>query len=1756
MSSQSVSPAPERSDRRGDSALDRATYEVLRQRLDTSARDLAGRIERLNGERKALFGSIELALRSTVRVTTEHNCVPRDLVCLGDRVLLGFEVSFGLKAQTNLEDVFALYRVVEDRLEPTSLEWVRDARFESDFQEIFRYYKKARFVRFARRGPFLFMVFRLGESVTDIKVLKWAVDGDALRYVDNRSEHEFRYPLQHDFDWVRAHRDHQRSGVHPHISIEDRLFVETVGGDLTVKVEDNTESGEGIYSEPVQEPDQTLDDAEVFHASIGHLIFLKIRPYQEKAFRYLVYNEKLKEVQRIDTIETSCVVLPDDQGIIFSNGYYLQGGDLKLFDSELRDMMFEARIPAPNGEDHLYVFYNRLAGIYVLLSYNMIEQSVGVPIVCHGYSFFDSGELLIFRDGGEPQRHHPIQRWTTPYQSDSVAPPAAGDTLLEKVGNRDLVRGMSEGRELIRLIRRDDNYEGVYVELAKRAGDLLDSYFWLEQDEAHRLAEPIREILEAATAAIDEYEKVVELQRIARERTGALVRATGAARGEIQRRRFEAIPEFVDSLGELRRLRGQANGLREVRYVQTEEIDRLEEELVGEIDALAQRCVTFLLEPAALEPYRQQVEAVDGSISEIATVVAARETEGEIDAVAEGLELLIETVSNLAIDDARQRTQIVEDISEVFARLNRTRAALEKRTRELRSVEGAAEFGSQLRLLEQSTINFLDLADTPEKCDDLLSRMMVQLEELEAKFADFDEYVDELAENRQSIYDAFESRKVQLIERRNQRAAALLRTGERLLTSIATRLGTFGAAEEIHTYLASDVMVEKIRNLVRDLTQLGDSVKASDLEARLKSIRETSLRQLADRQELFVDGAEVVRLGRKTFTVNTQPLDLTVVPREGEMFFHLTGTGYFRRIDDPRFLEFRDVWEQEFVSETPDVYRAEYLAYRFAESLTDEERAAEAEADDWTSRLHDFMGPRYREGYVKGVHDHDAARILARWFAIEREQGLLRFSPTARVVAQAFWEGGIEPEERAAMGQRLAAAGRAARHFGRARRRRPEVASFEAKIRDFRSRAMPEIDAGGELDAESAEFLVDVLRQGGGFPISPDARALARDFRAALVDRAIDEEFRSSLDEAGASTVARRGVAREWLHGFVDSPRESGGDSPRESYHDALEEAAALLASAEDDSAAPGSTGGSASLDSTIFDLRGRHPLFDSAPYRLHVPRFLQRLRHHVRHRVPRFEEFQRLKRELVERERERLRLEEFRPRVLSSFVRNRLLDQCYLPLIGDNLAKQIGVAGAETRTDRMGLLLLVSPPGYGKTTLMEYIASRLGLTFVKVNGPAIGHAVTSLDPTEAPHASARQEIERLNLALEMGDNVMIYLDDIQHTHPELLQKFISLCDGQRKMEGVFDGRPRTYDLRGKKVAVVMAGNPYTESGEKFRIPDMLANRADTYNLGEVIGPHEAVFELSYIENSLTSNPLLNELVARHRADLHALIRRLETDGRDAPELVGSYSPQQLEDIARVLRHLFRVRDVILTVNREYVRSAAQADDYRTEPPFKLQGSYRNMNKLAERVLPIQTEAEVEALIWSHYESESQTLTRDTEANLLKLGDLLGRLDDDHRERWAAIRQTFVQNNRVRGLGGDEAWAQLLLELQTFGELLGGIRDGITQGVAERAGPAPDPSELVRALTERATTPSLPPIRVINKVPRSFLNVIQQQFAVLESWLVPLAALFEASDDPRFKTMSRVLAKTRVDYEHLLDRLEHSPGDEETVAPGGPDDEE
>jgi MoxR-like ATPase len=483
-----------------------------------------------------------------------------------------------------------------------------------------------------------------------------------------------------------------------------------------------------------------------------------------------------------------------------------------------------------------------------------------------------------------------------------------------------------------------------------------------------------------------------------------------------------------------------------------------------------------------------------------------------------------------------------------------------------------------------------------------------------------------------------------------------------------------------------------------------------------------------------------------------------------------------------------------------------------------------------------------------------------------------------------------------------------------------------------------------------------------------------------------------------------------------------------------------------------------------------------------------------------------------------------------------------------------------------MGLLLLVSPPGYGKTTLMEYVANRLGVIFMKINGPAIGHAVTSLDPEEAPNAGAREEVQKLNLALEMGDNVMIYLDDIQHCNPEFLQKFISLCDGQRKIEGVYKGVTRTYDLRGRKVCVVMAGNPYTESGEKFQIPDMLANRADIYNLGEIIGDTADVFEMSYIENCLTSNPVLSKLASRSQKDVYEIIKISQTDSREGIDFESNYSMEEVNEMVGTMKKLLRVRDVVLDVNREYIRSAAQDDDYRTEPIFKLQGSYRNMNRMAEKVLAIMNDEELETLILSNYENDSQTLTSDAEANMLKLRVMCGWATAQDDQRWADICKAFSQNVKMRGVGADDQAGQIILQLQGFSDGLDGIRQTIGQSVAGLVEKSSSPTvvqagdsnndqtndalltlaEELRNYTTGAITvdPSVgvQRVAVMHKVPKSILSVLENQFQLMNEWMKPIMENQQGNAES-MERLRQTVEQCMSSYDGLLNDLNSDRAD-------------
>ncbi|WP_043667444.1 DNA repair ATPase [Streptomyces xylophagus] len=1602
--------------------LDTGTYEVLRDRLAAQAAELARRAEALNARRTEEFGSTRLELTGTERLNTEHPAAPRDIVAVGDALLFGHQVSLGITRDTTVADVLTLHdRHDQHRLPENAVPGLLDdPDFVREFAALHRYYRQATLLQLRRTDGKLLAVFRTGEKADDIRVLRWALtdDGRTATFLDAHGERDHVLPPSYDIDWTETTREDLVPGRHPHLRIQDGLYVDTVGGTLTVKVEDNTETAEGIYSEPVDEPLQSPADAEIAYARVGALVLVDIRPYKEEAHRYLVFNTLTKGVVRLDGIGLSCRRLPEEQGIVFPGGYCLATGVYKTFETDIAGLELERVVRSPNGEDVLFAYRARVPGRSLLLPYNMIRKEVANPLSGQGWALFDDGTLMVLRargGDGEAARVHPVQLWRTPYVSDThAAAQLVGSGPLFRVGNADLVRGISDCLSLTGAVAGMEPTAEVYEALVAACVRAADSYHWLGDAELGDLGGPLEDVRVTAEQVLSEFETVRTLTGRAAD---ALADATDQLTGLVRRLRGEVPPDaagWVAGLSELRRAQGHLLTLKEMRYADTARIDELAAGAEADLGAFGQRAVAFLAREDAFAGHHELVEDLVGEAGALGTVAESVPVAARLDELTDGLRTVTEVVAGLEIGDATVRTSILERVAEVLGGINRARATLDARRRELQDREGRAEFAAEFALLGQSVTGALADAATPEACDTQLARLLVQLENLEARFTDFDDFLAELTGKRAEIYETFSARKQTLADERACRAEQLAASATRVLETVGRRAATLADADAVSTYFASDPMVTKIRRTVGQLRDLGDQVRAEELTGRLASAREEAVRALRDRTDLYTDGGRTLRLGRHRFAVNTEPLDLTLVPSGDGLAFALTGTDYRTPVSDPEFADTRRFWDRPLPSESPRVYRAEHLAAR----LLDEHGAqALAQEPDLAALVRRAAQQSYDEGYERGVHDHDATAILAALLRRYESAGLLRHEPGARARALLFWTHGTSPEERASWTRRARSLARARDTFG------PTSA-----VADFRAELAESVESVGETGESAAVYLFDELTTGPeGFVISAGARTLLDKFRRAVGSSAYDEDV-SALDDL----TARRQLVEAWLTAYTAA---SGTEVDPGDLAEAV--AAELCPDApryESD----------ARLTETVGGLLGTHPRIEAGSLSLRVDELLARTWEFRAVDVPGHRAYQRRRTALVAAERARLRLDEYRPRVMSSFVRGRLVDEVYLPLIGDNLARQIGTTGEGGRTDTSGgLLLLISPPGYGKTTLMEYVADRLGLVLVKVSGPALGQGVTSLDPAEAPNATARQEVEKVNFALAAGNNVLLHLDDIQHTSPELLQKFIPLCDATRRVEGVWEGAPRTYDLRGKRFAVCMTGNPYTESGGRFQVPDMLANRADVWNLGDVLTGKEAVFARSFLENALTSNPVLAPLAGRDRADLDLLIRLAEGDASArADRLSYSCAPAELARIIGVLRHLITARDTVLAVNAAYMASAAMPESARTEPPFRLQGSYRTMNRVAQRIDPVMNSRELSAVLDDHYTAEAQTLATGAEANLLKLAELRGTLTDEQAVRWDELKASYA---RSRSLEEGDPLTRAVAALGLLAERVGAVESAITR---------------------------------------------------------------------------------------------------------------
>ena len=175
--------------------------------------------------------------------------------------------------------------------------------------------------------------------------------------------------------------------------------------------------------------------------------------------------------------------------------------------------------------------------------------------------------------------------------------------------------------------------------------------------------------------------------------------------------------------------------------------------------------------------------------------------------MASDLDMLSELMAGLKVDDATARTRVVESISVVYGRLNQARARADQRRRSLGSAEAVAQFAAQFALFSQSITSALALATDPERADEQLSRLLVQLEELESQFGEHEQFLGDILSKREELVEAFETHKQALLDDRQRKARSVLDAANRILDGLARRTERFATADELNAFFAGDPLI-------------------------------------------------------------------------------------------------------------------------------------------------------------------------------------------------------------------------------------------------------------------------------------------------------------------------------------------------------------------------------------------------------------------------------------------------------------------------------------------------------------------------------------------------------------------------------------------------------------------------------------------------------------------------------------------------------------------------------------------------------------------------------------------------------------------------------------------------------------------------------------------------------------------------------------------------------------------------------------
>ena len=1585
------------------------SLDVIKRRIKEKTNSLKDSIQLLNNERNAEYKSSELTLLKTLNIKTDLTSNIVDMVKVNDNIIIGYKVPKNGSQTLLANNVLSSFKLISN--ENASLEEcplnespIYSNKFEADVNNLLKFYTNAEILQFVKTESNLFISFKIGPKESDLKVFYWDVVGNSFVYKGEYSGTSlFSNISKLEFSWKELGRDRFVSGDCPLVNINDSIFVGNTNGFIRIKNKPTTNNAEKdiILKKELKDSRQSLENASFAYHQVESLFLIKVQPYKESAY-YFIVDTITDTAIEADGLGYSGVMLPENAGIIYSNGYYLKDGGFKKYDHLDNAAYHYETVKSPNGEDYMYVFYSLKNNTYYLYNYSIVSKEIDAPIIANGYVSFDNGSLLISKNDEKNAygKIHDIQVWKTSFYSDEYYSSLVKKTVenrISKIGNSELVKAIGSLNTIVNFIHNKEVSVSVYDSIIAMIDQANDGYHWLKEFSDLKIVEKLKEVKESAYLVIQEFKKVEELKSFAEQKINKVEKDFSSLNNETYIKNDD-LAHLMQLIIKINAFIGELSSIKNERYIDVSKINTLNDKAEERRVFVNNKIVELLAQDKTYNELEKSIENTQKEIEKESKYKPLKEINAGIDKLAEQLSVINQEIGTLEFQDTTMLANILEKVATIFAKLNQVKAKGKQKEKDLAFNEAKIEFASHSKLLEQSFKNALNNAHNIEATDAEYANILSVLEGIEARFAEFDteEFIEQLSKQRESIQTAFETHRQQLQAVLQKKVDNLSKAIEVSLKSITSKASKIDNLKTLSAFFLTDGMVLRVKNLISDIKTLGDINKSEEFATRLKNTEVSFVKKVRDDQDIFENNGTVLKLGNHRFAVNKQNFEIVLVRKNEELFTHIQGTQFYRKVSTENMNpDLYKYWDYELISESKDLYRSEYLVYSIFEDAKNNNNGLSdvvlKELMDKGTRngkpisiltfIQEYSSNLYKEGYIKGIHDNDAAALFSAIYKEKEKVQEFNFLSKDRLTAYIIKSCGVKDNIVKDIKNGLSLLER--------------IKSSQLLDKTM-LQLENDLNTSNRFNNEVLDYLVNHIKNKG----ATSTQVVKFYDEMISVLNPFIEDMIKSLNSNDTDFKEKNSIIED-LRMIFKAYCETDGKPVS-----LIEETLIYIMQK--------TVHGEGNIDAkdvdyllTVSGLYGDHPLIKDGKMSFIVEDFMIKNDYHRKVVMPIYEGVDKFKHDSLNEEKSRININDFIAKPLSSFIKNRLISESYFPKIGTNLAKQIGETGDKKKTDTMGMLLLISPPGYGKTTLIEYIVNKLGMIFVKVNCPSIGHDVTSLDPEKAPNLTARKEIEKINLAFEMGSNVFLYLDDIQHTNSEFLQKFISLCDGTRTIDGVWEGKSKTYNLRNKRIAVAMAGNPYTESGEVFKIPDMLANRADTYNLGEILSDDREVFELSYIENAIVSNAITSPLANRSMNDMNLVIKMADGIEVDKNDFEHQYSPTELTEIVKIIKMMRQIQKVVLKVNQNYISSASQNNDYRNEPPFKLQGSYRNMAKIVERLVPVMNEAEVDALIMDHYQAESQTLTSSNEENLLKFKEITNRLSPDEAIRWEELKDLY-----------------------------------------------------------------------------------------------------------------------------------------------------